>query len=155
MSTQPDTRPFRSAVLAGAVAVVFVGLLSGCAAFEEIGPTGLTDLETGDCFNFTGSASVEFDHVDQSPCAAAHDAEVLGRVAFDEEEYPGTAWFNGVLANKCNRVVEDYFSDVFGGPSEGLWLSWIIPTEASWDEGFHAAICFAAAERGKLRGSVK
>jgi hypothetical protein len=137
------------------VALLFAATLSSCAAFEEIGPTGLTELEPGDCFDFTASAAVEFDHVDQSPCAASHDAEVLGKVAFEEEEYPGSAWLNGVLANKCNRVVETYFSDTYGGPNEGLMLSWIVPTEASWDEGFHAAVCVAAAERGKLRGSVK
>ena len=134
---------------------MFAGSLGGCAAFEEIGPTDLADLAAGDCFNFAGPSTAEFDHVDQSLCGPSHDAEVLGKVAFEEEEYPGSAWLNGVLANKCNRVVESYFADRFGGPQEGLMLSWIVPTEASWDEGFHAAICIAAAERGQLRGSVK
>jgi hypothetical protein len=149
-----DRPTLRSAALV-TFALLLAAALTACAALEEIGPTGLTELEPGDCFNFTGPASVEFDHVNQSPCAASHDAEVLGTVAFEEEEYPGSAWLNGVLANKCNRVVEAYFSDSFGGPSEGLMLSWIVPTEASWNEGFHAAVCFAAAEKGKLRGSVK
>ena len=149
------TSASRTATRLLVAAVVFAGLLSACAAFEEIGPTGLADLAPGDCFNFTGPATAEFDHVNRSPCLPSHDAEVLGKVAFEEEEYPGSAWLNGVLANKCNRVVETYFADRFGGPQEGLMLSWIVPTEASWDEGFHAAICFAAAERGQLRGSVK
>ena len=81
-----------------------------------------------------------------------HDGEVLGIVAFAEEDYPEMAWFNGVLANKCNRVAEEYFSDRYGVPS--VWINWIVPTEESWDGGFHAATCFGGAERGKTRGRL-
>jgi hypothetical protein len=138
----------------GLVVLALAVIITGCAAFEDIGPRGLTEIKTGECFNFDGPASAEFDHVREVPCMSSHDGEVLGKVAFSEEEYPGEAWLNGVLANKCNRVVEDYFADTYSVQG-GLLLSWIIPTEESWTEGFHAAICYASAERGKLRGSVK
>lgn len=138
----------RAVMLLVAVAV----LLSGCV-IEDLGPRGLTEIKAGECFVFDGSTALEFDHVKEVPCSASHDGEVLGNVAFAEEEYPEMAWFNGVLANKCSRVLEDYFEDRYTVP-DGVWINWIVPTEESWDGGFHSAICYGGAETGKTRGRL-
>jgi hypothetical protein len=123
--------------------VVVVALATGaCGMLLD---ADVQQLEAGNCFNL-GNLPDEVHRVTRSTCFGFGKAKVLGWVDFsDEPTYPETRWFNGVLANKCNRLLDEEGSSGLV-TADPIHLGWLIPTEASWDEGERRAVCYLGAE---------
>jgi hypothetical protein len=119
------------------VLVVCLGLVLGACGvlFGE----QVQQLRAGDCFRL-GSLPDEVGRVSKTACFGNNTAHVLGWVDFsDENTYPETRWFNGVLANKCNRLLDGAGIGVVTTVSR---IGWLVPTEESWEGGERRALCY-------------
>jgi hypothetical protein len=130
---------FRRSILVVALLAVAT---SACSALLE---KDVQELETGNCFSLRNLPD-EVHRVTRSTCFGSGKGKVLGWVDFsDKPAYPETRWFNGVLANRCNRLLDEEGSSGLV-TADPITLNWLIPTEASWDEGERRALCYLAAE---------
>ena len=121
----------RFVVAVSAIAV----LTAACAVGAQI---SVFELEEGDCFDFVDAGN-EVGAVETALCIGRHDGEVVGFVDFEKGDYPGAAWFNGVLANKCNRELEDYLETANVSAD---YIGWLYPDEQIWREGVRTALCY-------------
>jgi hypothetical protein len=125
------------------LAAIVVGLLvGGCGALADITSRDVGALEEGDCFNLDDLPD-EVGRVPRATCFSPTAAEVTGWVdVSDHEEYPGAAWFNGVLPNWCSRKYEE--ANPYGGEASSMTIGWLYPTEESWADGEREALCYSA-----------
>lgn len=122
-------------------AIVIGLLVAGCSALADITSHDVGALEEGDCFSLDDLPD-EVGRVPRASCFSLTAAEVTGWVdVSDHTEYPGPAWFNGVLPNWCSRKYEE--ANPYGDASN-LTIGWLYPTEESWAGGERDALCYSS-----------
>ena len=123
------------------VAILAATVASSCSALADVMSPEVADLEEGDCFSLD-ELPKEIGNVRRTPCLSRDAAEVTGWVEIpDDGEYPGAAWFNGVLVNWCSREFEEANT---GLDASYYTIGWMYPTLESWDDGDRAALCYSA-----------
>lgn len=87
------------------------------------------------------------------PCDEEHNAEAVGVVEIEGEEFPGSAALDEESRTKCVAQALDY---LVNGLPEGVKGFRLIPTEDVWnDDGGHRSICFAVnSDYSDMEGSV-
>ncbi len=129
----------------------FLALL-GIGAWSARGTTTVLDLESGDCFVDEGESEV--DRLSTPLCTEPHDSQVT--TVFDAvsapEDYPAItdAYWDSVF-ERCLTEAEPVLTRVEELPDDAQ-ISFLSPTEASWDQGDRTVLCFLWSPGG-LDGS--
>ncbi len=97
------------------------------------GRVEITDLETGDCFDWVtdvGTGSIR--QIDLKPCDGDHEAVALTEIYYPApttEPWPGVETINTYAIAECMTT------------AAGLEIINIMPTAESWTEGDRAVMC--------------
>ncbi len=126
-------------------------------ASGRVSATGRTiedQLVVGDCYGADLELGEAFGGaVTTTPCSDAHLWEVVGRLTYPEDEYPGEAAMETWAVELCRRAYRQYV----GAPeaeSTGLEMWYRYPREANWDAGFRLTWCLATRGQNST-GSVR
>ena len=131
----------------------FVVLLISLAAFSTACQGNVFSLGVGDCFN-DPDAIEEVSDVEMVGCGEAHDNEVFASYEIPGSDFPGQAAVQADAADGCLSRFEPYVGTDYLDSS--LDVSFLTPSDASWDQGDHEVVCFLYDLNGtKLTTSVK
>ncbi|WP_018135474.1 septum formation family protein [Acaricomes phytoseiuli] len=124
-----------------------------------------TKINVGDCIRNPGvdtgaetpapsSGSIEIEKVLQLPCAQPSDYEVYAGTGIEAADYPGVQSLIASAEAFCKPAFEDFVGRTF--ENSELQLSYIYPTEDSWNSGDRRTLCLVAAKDGaQSTGSLK
>ena len=162
---------YRSIVVVAVATALAVGV-SGCTTLStfyqaygpkpsptpeptpSFGPTGLVEIETGDCLN---KAALEDDDRETDPlvdCAAAHDLEVYLSFKLESTRtYPSVESIVGDASAKCAAYFTPFVGLDFGISS--LDFVYYYPTETSWTGGDRGVDCAVFDPYGPVEGTLK
>jgi hypothetical protein len=122
------------------------------SAAPTFAPTGLIDLEIGDCLNQEkledGVASTE-PLVD---CSAAHDLEVYASLTLADGPYPPVESIVTYAAKRCAAEFTTFVGLDFG--ISALDFQYYYPTESSWANGDRGIDCVVFDPTQKTIGSL-
>jgi hypothetical protein len=136
-------------------AVLLIGglaLLGGCA--EE--PTGDPEVDAysvqvGQC---TGPISVgEADRLTVLDCAGEHNWEAFAQTTLDAAKYPGNAKVTEEAGVFCEAAFADFVGIKVNKSSYSL--TFLQPTEVTWEAGDRDVLCLAGKASGEITGSLE
>lgn len=123
------------AVLAG---LGLVGTLAACQ--QEV-----ATVDVGACLDST-ALDGEITEIPTVDCTESHDAQVVGKFELADGDFPGTEAVDTEAETQCVEL----FSEYVGIPWEESSvpnLSWIPPSEETWDQaGDREVICIAVLD---------
>lgn len=123
-------------------------------ATRSFGPTGLVEIEKGDCLN---RAYLEDDNRDTAPivdCEAPHDLEVY--LSYDvegESTYPSVESIVADATAKCASYFTPFVGLDFGIST--LDFVYYYPTETSWAAGDRGVDCAVFDPFGPVEGTLE
>ncbi|MDH3296200.1 MAG: septum formation family protein [Acidimicrobiia bacterium] len=121
----------------------------------EGGSVGVNVLQLGDCFNDSAAGDgADITSVDAVPCPVPHDNEVYYLGALPETEFPGESMVEELVSDQCLTVFEAFAG--IGYAESQLEISYIYPSEGSWNSGDRGYICTVYdVSLSKLEGSMR
>lgn len=129
-------------------------LVIALAAFATACQSGnVFSLTVGDCFNDPEGFEEVID-VDIVECGEAHDNEVYATYDMVDATYPGQA----AAQEAANDGCFDRFEPFVGAEylDSALAISFLTPSDASWDQGDREIVCFLYDLSGnRLTNSVR
>lgn len=153
-------------LIAGAV-VAGVAVFAGVGAFGdettrdpsgdiiESGGLGAFVIRNGDCINLPGESVVQ--SVEGIPCSESHDAEAYYVFDMSGTAYPGEDTIYTTAQTGCLAQFHPFVGVAY--EYSELYVTWLAPTEESWDElDDREIVCMVATVdgsqvTGSLRGS--
>lgn len=137
------------------ISTILVALLAA-STLAACSQTSVFELKVGDCVLVPDGDQVG--SLTSTECSVSHDAEVYA--AFDTDpsdssaEYPGESVLDEQAENGCLDAFESYIGTDYMESS--LDISWLSPTEGSWENGDREIVCLAyPMDESKLSSSVK
>jgi hypothetical protein len=129
-----------------------LALLGGCAE-EPVGDPEVDaySVQLGQC---TGPISVgEEDRLTVLDCATEHYWEAFAQTALDAEKYPG----NAKVTEEAGVFCEAAFADFVGVKvnKSNYSLTFLQPTEETWEAGDRDVLCLAGSAGGQVTGSLE
>lgn len=122
------------------------------SAVATFAPTGLVDLEIGDCLNQEklddGIASTE----PRVACSVAHDLEVYASLTLEDGPYPPVESIVTFAAKRCAAEFTTFVGLDFG--ISALDFQYYYPTESSWANGDRGVDCVVFDPTQKTVGSL-
>ena len=120
---------------------------------EETGPTDadVFSLAVGDCL-VDDTQDGEVQEVPVVPCSEPHASEVFWSHQIDAPALPDDAGMDTIIDEVCIGNFEsfvglDYYDSV-------LTITWIQPTEGSWESGDRELLCLVADPGGNVTGTL-
>lgn len=142
--------------------------LAGCSDSEpERDPEGVVTetaagadvfaLKVGDC-TMGFNEDTEVAEVDIVPCDQPHVDEYYASVIVEGDAYPGDEAMWAQADTECAAQFETFVGIPYQD-SQTLWLSYLTPTQDSWEDGDREILCSVyedgAAEGALTTGSLK
>ncbi|GAA4868637.1 DUF4190 domain-containing protein [Kitasatospora terrestris] len=120
---------------------------------RSAGPQSAFDLDTGECFDRTGTNGVSVDVV---PCSQRHYGEVYWTYTLNgPADYPGDSWVTSDADLECDRKQDDYAMDSWAVPST-VAVHYFYPDKRSWKRtSGNRAVCFFVDDKGPTTGSLR
>jgi hypothetical protein len=128
-------------------ALAGVGLVTTVAACGALGGGQIATAEVGDCVDSSQMDDTNVTEIPTVDCTEAHDAQVVGKFDLEDGDYPGT----DAIATEADAGCTEAFEDFIGVAADqsSLQISYVYPTEQSWDQADDREIlCFAIGEAG-------
>lgn len=114
--------------------------------------TELVSAEVGACTTTDVMESTTVSTLPLMDCSYEHDAQVIGLIDLEGEDFPGTATVRADARAGCEAAFEDFVGIAEADSELELWH--ISPTEATWDNsGDREVICIAYLESGTVTES--
>jgi hypothetical protein len=136
------------------VALILGG--AGCDGDDEDpSAVSLVAQEVGPCLFFEEDVGPEVETLPVVDCLERHTHEVFAIEVSDETVYPGFDALEDEAQRKCFQQFEGYVG-INPFDSE-LFVSWLVPTLASWEQEDRQIVCVAGNTNGAPfpPGSVK
>jgi hypothetical protein len=138
-------------VLAGAL----VAALAGCVDEEPGLPQqegSVFALQVGTCFDEPTPVDGRIVEVPLVDCAQAHDHEVHALVTLEDGVFPGSLEIVRHADEACVEHFEDYVGVDYADST--YLVSYLAPSERSWELGDRTITCFLYDEQGPSIGSA-
>lgn len=147
----------------GLLLLVFVVFLTACGgaarddsgAITEEGNVDVFTLKVGDCFSTEETDEVS--DVGGIPCSEPHDSEVFALINYDADssaEWPGQEAIDAFSDEGCTAEFEGFIGLPYA--ESKYYISYLQPTEGSWENGDREVVCLVVGEDGeKITGSLK
>lgn len=122
------------------------------SAAPTFAPTGLVDLEVGNCLD---QAKLEDGNVKTEPklsCSDAHDLEVFASVTLEDGAYPAVESIVTIAAKECAAKFTTFVGLDFG--ISALDFQYYYPTESSWANGDREIDCVVFDPTQKTIGTL-
>lgn len=129
------------------VATMIVGAVA-CASSGNV-----FSLDVGDCFDDPEGGSEAIADLPLVACDEPHDNEVYALVELPDEAFPGDEEILEVAAVDCLDAYEPYVGASYEDST--LFATWLVPTEASWDDGDRQVVCVLFDREGPLTASMQ
>lgn len=121
---------------------------------DRAGEMSATELRVGDCFDLKDPDAEELSDVNARPCASEHEYEIVYLVTLPSGAYPADSVFDAYLESHCVPSFATYIGKPY--QDSALAMSWLAPTEASWDEGDRILQCVVwSPNQSRLTSSLK
>ncbi|MEM7093960.1 MAG: septum formation family protein [Actinomycetota bacterium] len=104
-------------------------ILLCASALFAVGCATTLELEVGTCFQ--DPDGLEITDVDEVDCTEPHDNEVFHLLQLADGDFPGREAITSQAGDGCTGAFEAYVGRDF--PSSEYFLSFIAPSEDSWD----------------------
>lgn len=121
------------------------------------------DAAVGDCFLAPEEVKAELVDLSKVPCDVEHQQELYAKVDYhaaegaptaDADAYPGEAALDTYAQGACAQEFSAYVGIDY--PDSGLWLTYLLPSARSWQQGSDRTIaCFVTTTGDPLTASVK
>ncbi len=142
--------------------LVLVLTLAACGGAErddsgtvvEEGEVSAFDVTVGDCFGDPGEDEVS--SLEALPCTEPHDNEAYHLADFPagpDEPFPGEEEIDAFAEETCVAAFEDYVGLSFD--ESVLQVTYLQPTEGTWEDGDREVVCTLYSDDGQLTGSMK
>jgi hypothetical protein len=121
-------------------------------ATTSFAPTGLIELEVGDCVD---QANLEDGDVSTDPivaCDKPHDLEVFASLTLEDGDYPAVETLVTFGSKECAREFTAFVGLDFG--LSALDFQYYYPTESSWANGDRGVDCVVFDPTQKTTGSL-
>jgi hypothetical protein len=164
----------RTGALAGALAMALVLAAGACGGDDD--DAGDDDDEAGDATSETTSAeaeeetvfaigegdcveadpTAESDVVSEVPtidCEEPHHSEVFHTYTIDADEMPSAAEIEGIVEDQCVSEFESFVGMSYD--QSALEVTWLEPTEESWEAGDRELVCLITDPAGQTTGSLE
>ncbi len=108
-------------------------------------------LEVGDCLN-EDTAGSEVGEVPLVPCEESHVSEIYYSHMIDTPDLPDSTEMEGIVTDVCLAEFESFV----GMPYEEsvLEVTWLEPTQGSWESGDRELLCMVVDPSGPVTGSL-
>ena len=151
----------------GVIAVIMLAsLLSSCAWVSGLFgsskqnqgvPVSVFDVSVGDCVVAPAEVKAELSDLGRVPCSVAHQQELYAVIPYsasDAAYYPGNATLDTFAKGACAQAFTGYVG--VGYPDSSLWLTYLLPSARSWQQGHdRSVLCFVTTTGKPLTASVK
>ncbi|MEO7126201.1 MAG: septum formation family protein [Nakamurella sp.] len=124
------------------------------------------DVTVGECFLAPKAVTGELADLSKVPCSVKHQQELFAKATFEPpagttasadiagDTYPGDAALDTFAKGACAEAFTGYVGIAY--PDSGLWMTYLLPSARSWQQGDDRAIlCFVTTTGASLTTSVK
>lgn len=133
--------------LASTFSAIIMGI--GLTATAAACTTPIASADVGACLNIDDMGTTEITEIPTLDCGTEHDAQVVGKFNLSQDgDFPGTEGMRTEAEDGCLAS----FSDFVGTPFEEstLNMTYISPSQESWDSGDREILCVAYVDDGTL-----
>jgi hypothetical protein len=114
--------------------------------------TDVFAIGVGDCLTDETSVEGEVSDVQTVPCDQPHAQEVYHSYTIDTDELPGEADMEGIVETECLGAFETFVGLPY--PDSIYDITWLAPTQESWDAGDRELLCLVFDPSGDVTGSL-
>ena len=108
-------------------------------------------LEVGDCLD-EDTAGSEVDEVPLVPCEQSHVSEIFYSHMIDAPDLPDSAEMETIVTDVCLPEFESFVGLPYA--ESVLEVTWLEPTQGSWDSGDRELLCMVIDPAGPVTGSL-
>jgi hypothetical protein len=150
--------------VAAAVAGLLAVGLGACGSDEperdettnEITETGDADvfsIEVGDCMTDESSTTGQVEEVPVTPCDQPHASEVYLSYMIETADLPDPTAMEAIVQDQCLGGFESFVGMAY--EQSVLEVTWLEPTQGSWDGGDRELLCMVYDPSGDVTGSLQ
>jgi hypothetical protein len=108
-------------------------------------------LAVGDCLNEDTTGS-EVGEVPLVPCDESHVSEIFYSHIIDAPDLPDSTEMEGIVTDVCVTQFESFVGVPYA--ESALEITWLEPTQGSWDSGDRELLCMIIDPAGPVTGSL-
>lgn len=162
----PAARRIATALIAtvGAVLMTSCSLVSGWFGDDDPAKpvmVSVFDVQVGDCLLAPEEVKAELPDLGRVPCDIPHQQELYAKITYvadgvaaHDDPYPGADALDTFAQGGCAQEFPGYVGLDY--PDSGLWMTYLLPSARSWQQGEdRAVLCFVTTTGQSLTQSVK
>jgi hypothetical protein len=119
---------------------------------SEAGDADVFEIAVGDCLPDPNAATGEVQEVPVVPCDEPHASEVYFSHIIEGDELPDATAMEAIVNEQCMGNFESFIGLPFD--QSALQVTWLQPTDGSWDAGDRELLCIVSDPAGGVTGSL-